>query len=277
MANDEVNPTTTSPTASEPSETVPARGPQALGELLTSTERVPSPAVGAQPDAQSPTTESAAPALAAEAAPVAGSAAPALGAEAAPVATSAAPALGAEAAPLAVSAELPPALPPAPGVDWNERQIKWMSRVVLAVLVVAVLVLVGARLSRPVDLAAGKPWRTSSKWIDCDPNIGRCGSHVTLVLFHTNEDESPWFEIDLQQPTAFSSVTVVNRSDFMPERAVPLILEVSDDQATWTELARRNEVFSRWSPSFPKVTKRFVRVRVPRRTFLHLEGVQVHP
>lgn len=170
----------------------------------------------------------------------------------------------------------PPAGPPPEAVA-TARQVRRMTRAFVVVVALLSGLIIGQRLLEPTNLAAGKPWRTSSKWIDCDPNIGRCGPHVTRILFHTGEDESPWFELDLGAPTAFSSVSVQNRSDHLPERAVPLVLEVSDDQASWKELARRDELFSTWRPSFPTTTARFVRLRVPRRSFLHLESVRVHP
>lgn len=166
---------------------------------------------------------------------------------------------------------------PEPEVVATARQVRLMTRLFIGIIAVICAVIVGQRLFEPTNLADGKAWRTSSKWIDCDPTIGRCGPHVTRILFHTNEDESPWFEIDLGTPTAFSSVSVQNRSDHMPERAVPLIVESSDDQLTWKELARRDENFSTWRAKFPTTTARFVRLRVPRRTFLHLEAVRVHP
>ncbi len=39
----------------------------------------------------------------------------------------------------------------------------------------------------------------------------------------------------------------------------------------------RDATFSTWRAKFPTTTARFVRLRVPRRTFLHLEAVRVHP
>ncbi len=166
---------------------------------------------------------------------------------------------------------------PEPEAVATARQVRLMTRLFIGIIAVICFVILGQRLFEPTNLAEGKPWRTSSKWIDCDPTIGRCGPHVTRILFHTNEDEAPWFELDLGMPTEFSSVSVQNRSDHLPERAVPLIVESSDDQQTWKELARRDETFSTWRAKFPTTTARFVRLRVPRRTFLHLEAVRVHP
>ncbi|MBM4783751.1 MAG: hypothetical protein GQE15_39280 [Archangiaceae bacterium] len=172
-------------------------------------------------------------------------------------------------------------LEPSPAPDDERtvaaRQIRRMSRAFVGVTVALSVFLFAQRVLEPVDLAAGKPWRTSSKWIDCDPSIGRCGPHVTRILFHTNEDDNPWFEIDLGTPTKFSSVTVVNRSDHMPEREVPLIIEVGDDRETWKEIARQDSMFSTWRAKVPGTTARFVRFRVPRRTYFHLEAVRIHP
>lgn len=133
------------------------------------------------------------------------------------------------------------------------------------------------RLGRPEDLAEGKPWVASSSWGACDPRIGRCGPLVSRIIFHTLEDESPWYRIDLGQPTRFSGMTIANRTDDAPERAVPLLIEVGDDTVTWKEVARRESMFTIWRPTFDPVTARYVRVRAPRKTWLHLEAAKVHP
>jgi hypothetical protein len=215
---------------------------------------------------------------------------------ASPDASSATAAVAADAASAAVSSDAAPAIDPAAQpiltgpvhVESQDaardaervvhaRQITRMSRAIVALLIVLSAFLFAQRVLEPVNLAEGKPWRASSKWIDCDQTVGRCGPHVTRILFHTNEDDNPWFELDLGQPTTFSSMTIVNRSDHMPERAVPLIVEIGDDRQTWRELARRDELFTTWHPKFPATSARFVRVRVPRKTYLHLEAVRVHP
>ncbi|HEX3597790.1 MAG TPA: hypothetical protein VHU80_21930, partial [Polyangiaceae bacterium] len=67
-----------------------------------------------------------------------------------------------------------------------------------------------------------------------------------------------------------------NRQDGEGARAVPLIAEVGDDGQHFRQVARREDEFSTWSPSFPSVTARYVRLRVPRRSMLHLEEVDVY-
>jgi hypothetical protein len=131
------------------------------------------------------------------------------------------------------------------------------------------------RLQGP-DLAVGKPWRTSSTWSQCDPATGRCGGPGLRIFFHTNEDASPWIEYDLGARVEFSRVTVQNRTDSSPDRAIPLIIEASDDQKTYRELARRVDTFSTWTADFRPHRARYVRLRVPRRSTLHLERVSIY-
>jgi hypothetical protein len=139
-------------------------------------------------------------------------------------------------------------------------------------------VLAASRVLEPRDLAKGQPWRASSSWGTCDPEHGMCGPLHSRIFFHTQDDDSPWVEIDLGKPQTFSSLTIVNRRDeHLEDRAVPLVIEVSDDQQGFKEIARRDAVFSVWEPRFPPVTARFVRARVTRKSWLHLEAVKVHP
>jgi hypothetical protein len=141
------------------------------------------------------------------------------------------------------------------------------------VLVVGIVLGAIALMPQRRNLAAGKPWTTSSKMFDCNPGTGECGGVQTMIFFHTN----PWFQYDLGTKTQFSSLTVKNRQDAEPGRAVPLVVEVSDDAKKFREVARRNDEFNVWKPSFPAQSARYVRLRVARKSILHLELVQVHP
>lgn len=122
------------------------------------------------------------------------------------------------------------------------------------------------RLVTPTDLAAGKSWRTSSK-------LG--AGYSAKILFHTNEEMNPWFEIDLGARKTIKALQVKNRADSNQDRAIPLVAEVGDDQSSWREVAKREASFSIWEPKFAPVKARFVRLRVPRQTALHLEEVKV--
>jgi len=114
------------------------------------------------------------------------------------------------------------------------------------------------------NLVSGKPFKTSSDWHLC-PCDG--------VFFHTNREDNPWMEYDLGKPTAFHRLEIKNRVECCEDRAVPLIVETSNDHVKWTELARRDEVFSTWTVTFPKKTARYLRFRVPRVTELHFAEV----
>lgn len=144
-----------------------------------------------------------------------------------------------------------------------------------AALAVAMVAGVG-RLMQPADLAAGMPFKTSSKMADCHPDQNECAGFPTKILFHTLEETNPWYLVDLQKPTEFTHMTIVNRGDSGESRAVPLVVELSDDGVTFREVARRNEVFATWKPVLGPQTARFVRVRVDRMSWLHLEAVRVH-
>jgi hypothetical protein len=125
------------------------------------------------------------------------------------------------------------------------------------------------------DLAAGCPWRASSIDPGCDPQLRFCSGQVVDVFFHTAEEDSPWVEIDLGKARTFSSVTVTNRQDCCQDRAVPLAIEISDDQTHFTQVAKRDDSFLVWKATFDRVRGRYVRARSLRRTFLHLERISV--
>jgi len=146
-------------------------------------------------------------------------------------------------------------------------------------VVLAALLLLGAvvKVALPKrSLAAGKKWRVSSAAFACKPSEHRCGSATTNILFHTKQEKSPWFEVDLAAPVAFREVLVHNRADSFPERAVPLVLELSDDQKSWREAARIKEPFQTWKVVVPGGKARYLRLRVDRVSTLHLEGVEVY-
>lgn len=125
------------------------------------------------------------------------------------------------------------------------------------------------------DLALGKPWRASSSLEKCRPKEHYCAAAQTDIFFHTVEEDKPWVEIDLGKPTTFSVVDVVNRGDCCPDRAVPLAVEVSNDQHQWREVSRREQTFYEWRATFSPQTARYVRLRTLRRSLLHLELVAV--
>jgi F5/8 type C domain-containing protein len=158
-------------------------------------------------------------------------------------------------------------------VEW--AKLKRAMRVAVAVLL-PVLALVWLWPAK-ADLAKSAPWRASSVGTECHPEKSDCGGVKTDIFFHTRLEQDPWLEYDFGTPLSFSSLTVKNRSDFGPERAIPLVVEVSNDGKSFKEVIRRTDAFKTWSPSFTPQRARYLRLRVARESILHLESVQVHP
>jgi hypothetical protein len=168
---------------------------------------------------------------------------------------------------------------PAVGLQRVRAQRRWRLGLVSSIIGVVLLIVVPRAFDRVTpsnDLAAGKPWRASSQGMHCEPRQRRCGDYIgTRILFHTEQEPSPWFEIDLKQQQSISSVQVYNRSDCCRERALPLVLELSNDRKRWHEVQRRTTNFRTWTAKFAPEEARWVRLRVDGTSILHLERVSV--
>lgn len=162
----------------------------------------------------------------------------------------------------------------APEVVRQTRRFMLVGKVALAVLISIVLGVVAVRLVQRMGggthLLQGKPFRTSTT---LPGFVGEDGSGKDL-LFHTQSENSPWVEFDLGQPTLMKEVFIINRQDCCDERALPLVIEVGDDQKSWRQVAERKMPFKKVTIPFEAVTARYLRLRVLRPTFLHLEGVE---
>lgn len=149
----------------------------------------------------------------------------------------------------------------------------------VAVLLLALAVIVGAeagvRLMQGPNLAEGKPWRASSAYRGFSANAGICNGNKTRIFFHTNREQEPWVELDLGGPTLIARVDVRNRRDCCRDRSFPLAVESSLDGQAWQELGRQTEPFSKWTLEFGPTKARYVRAKALKRTFLHLESVEV--
>ena len=162
-------------------------------------------------------------------------------------------------------------------IIWRVQWAK-LKRVMRVALVMSILVAAGIGLwPAKVDMAKGKPWRVSSIGSECHPEKSECAGGKTDILFHTLQEQNPWFEYDFGAPIAFSSLTIRNRTDYGEERALPLVVEVSNDGQSFTQVTRREATFSTWKPSFTTQHARYLRLRVARESILHLEAIKVHP
>lgn len=174
-------------------------------------------------------------------------------------------------------------------IDGLDRRAHAVSRVrterwvrVVSGLALLLLVVFGTNTylaSRRPDLVPHARWTTSSTDLGWGASgIGTSGARGGAdVFFHTRDQEAPWVEFDLGHSVAISRVLIANRADCCQDRATPLVIEMSIDRRTWTEVARRDDAFVTWDKTFffrPRA--RFVRLRVPRRTVFHLSRVEIH-
>jgi hypothetical protein len=149
---------------------------------------------------------------------------------------------------------------------------RWLRIGLLGVVLLGLVIVTRVVILGP-NLAEGKPFRTSttfSGWGACVANNGCHG-----LLFHTENENNPWVEFDLGAPTKVKRVEVVNRGDCCADRAAPMVVEVGNDRINWTAVARRDTPFGSWTASFSSKVARYVRLRVPRQTVLHLQSVVV--
>jgi hypothetical protein len=146
---------------------------------------------------------------------------------------------------------------------------RWLHRAAAVTAVLTIALAIRAAFIGP-DLAKGKQFRASSNQVECwgDPEC-------STLMFHTTLQDNPWVEIDLGAIKKIHLIEARNRPACCQERAVPLIAEVSTDGVHWTQVARRDSVFLTWTATFPRVAARYVKLRVPRNSILHLEGVSV--
>lgn len=162
-------------------------------------------------------------------------------------------------------------------VDALSWQRTWRAITALGLLSLACSVPLMTRdwRERRADLAAHRPWTTSSSYTTVCRSPERHCQSASGFFFHTKEEDKPWLELDLGRAQRMSAVRVINRSDCCEERSVPLVVEVSSDHREWREVVRRTERFASWRADFAPTTARWVRFRADRRTFLHFRDVRV--
>lgn len=100
--------------------------------------------------------------------------------------------------------------------------------------------------------------------------------------FHTGLQESPWWQVDLEDTRRLSRIAVYNRCDGAADRVAGLCLLLSEDGESWREVfANDGAIFYGHSDGKPlqvdlDTVARYVRLTVPGVGFLHLDEVQVY-
>ncbi|MDE2333213.1 MAG: discoidin domain-containing protein [Rhodospirillales bacterium] len=145
------------------------------------------------------------------------------------------------------------------------------------------------------DLARGaRAWQSSlSQWsagktINEDAMRAVDGVRGREYAFHTEQEDNPWWVVDLGKKSSIVEIHVQNRRGpwVVREKAFPLVVLVSDDASEWVEYGRAQsedqslETNGTLSPVVfrrsGKVECRFVKVLAERQnTNLHLAAVEV--
>ena len=141
-------------------------------------------------------------------------------------------------------------------------------------------------LDRPARQSSVSSWSRRGQRRDLDPNAldargANCGVLTGNRMFHTEFEQHPWWAVDLGGPRAIDEIRVTNGRQ-VPERARRLMLQVSDDGATWKTAFRKSDdrVFVGndeplvFRPSQP-LPARHVRVLLDGPGVLHLAQVEV--
>jgi len=158
---------------------------------------------------------------------------------------------------------------------WAQRFLRLGLLAVFALLAVLLGFKLRDSAEEARDIAAGKPWKTSSTHSGCHSPAQECAD-TPDYFFHTQQESNPWVEIDLGSPQRFSAIRIENRKDCCSERASPLVFEASTDDQQWKPLARHEGTFATWRTAVPPTVARWVRVRIDSsQAMLHLARVRV--
>jgi hypothetical protein len=128
-------------------------------------------------------------------------------------------------------------------------------------------------LMRPPNLLEHSARRTSSSYSGFSPDAGTLDGKRTRLFLHTDQEYDPFVEFDMGKVQTLRHFEVRNRRDCCDDRALPLVIETSVDGKRFDEVARRVAPFKTFETDVRATQARFVRVHVPKKTWLHLERV----
>jgi hypothetical protein len=155
---------------------------------------------------------------------------------------------------------------------------RWSRMALAALLLAAVFAYAAARVHAKThpNLALGRPVTASSlNGYGPDPNLLTDGI-TDAIAFHTNGGEQQWVVIDLGEVKKFDKIVVYNRPGCCAERAVPLKVEVSNDNQNYRQIAERIETFNKWAANNLNAEGRYVRLKNTPPNFFHLAEVEIY-
>jgi len=159
------------------------------------------------------------------------------------------------------------------------RELRWarVLRVAAAVLVALGALPLGVWwILKPPNLALHHPVAISAQ----RPGSGAPAALTDGVIREqrpvlTLDQDSPWARVDLLDPSSLRSV-VVHAPSNAPQPMLPLVLEISDDDSTFAEVATRAQpIDGHWRIDLDGRKARYVRLRHPGPGSLALNEIEV--
>ena len=133
-----------------------------------------------------------------------------------------------------------------------------------------------------VSTSGGAPRVTGSVATATDAAGGNDGVKNGQFGFHTNQDNKPWWHVDLGEATVLDRVVIYNRCT-VSERARNIDVRISADGVTFKSFYLHDgKIFMGVTDKKPLVVDmkgaiaRFVRVQVHERTWMHLDEIEVY-
>ncbi len=136
-------------------------------------------------------------------------------------------------------------------------------------------------------LAVERPTKQSSlsEWSYADGAIGPRGGVDGGITgrfgFHTDIEDAPWWQVDLEAVRSLTEIRIYNRMDSGRERSRTLKVLLSDDGETWRLVHDQGGYTFGGADGRPLrvmvggKSARHVRLQLAERTYLHLDKVQV--
>jgi hypothetical protein len=144
----------------------------------------------------------------------------------------------------------------------------------------AIVFFAGRAIVAPKNLALRRPtFQSSHRPGSPEPGGVNNGEIEGTFGVHTNVENDPWVEIDLERSQAIREVRVYNRGDGWTDGILPLELQFSLDGKTWTDIARRDTLFGQTDPWIAPTRgtfARYVRVRRPGYGCVVLSEIEVY-
>lgn len=139
-------------------------------------------------------------------------------------------------------------------------------------------------LFRAPNVALHKPVAASSRYpgstAPADNSAAVNGKFEATYGVHTNVEDNPWVEVDLQREYRITQVKIYNRGDGYFDDILPAALELSSNGTDFAEVDRRTAPFSQSSPwvyTGHGEPARYVRVRCTKRpSYVALSEIQVY-